>query len=62
MRRAGILKRIDNNYWTPKLEEILRDSPKAVTSETVMAYFMFLAAGILVSILILMMEIRYRKR
>lgn len=61
IRWSGILRRIDKNFWTPKLEEILLDPPKGVTFETVMAYFMLLATGILICILILVVEIGCRK-
>ncbi|XP_023716974.2 probable glutamate receptor [Cryptotermes secundus] len=62
MRRSGILRRIDTNFWTPKLEETLLEPPKGVTFETVMAYFVLLASGILICILILVVEMGCRKR
>jgi hypothetical protein len=62
MRGSGILQRIDNNFWMPKLEEILLDPSKGVTFETVMAYFVLLATGILIRILILVVEIGCQKR
>jgi hypothetical protein len=61
MRRGGILERIDNNYWPPKLQEILHDPPKSVTLETALMYFVLLGAGILISAALLMVEIRCRK-
>jgi len=61
-RKAGILQRIDNNYWLRKKEEILQDSPVSVTLETVSVYFVLLAAGILISAVFLTVEIRRRKR
>jgi hypothetical protein len=62
MRKAGILQRIDNNYWLRKPEEILQDRPVSVTLETVSVYFVLLVAGILISAVFLIVEIRRRKR
>jgi len=62
MRKAGILQRIGNNYWLRKPEEILKDQPVSVTLETVPVYFVLLAAGILISAVLLTVEIRCRKR
>jgi hypothetical protein len=61
-RKAGILQRIDNNYWRGKPEEILLDPPVSVTLETVSVYFVLLAAGMLISAVLLTVEIRCRKR
>ena len=62
MRKAGILQRIDNNYWLRKPEEILQDPPVSVTLETVSVCFVLLAAGILISAVLLTVELRCRKR
>jgi hypothetical protein len=62
MRRTGILQRINSNYRPPEWEEILQDAPMSVTLETVSAYFVLLAAGILTSAMLLMVEIQCRKR
>jgi hypothetical protein len=61
-RKAGILQRIDNNYWLRKPEDFLQDPPISVTFETVSVYFVLLAAGILISAVLLTVEIRRRKR
>jgi hypothetical protein len=62
MRRAGILQRIDSNYWLREPEEILQDPPMSVTFDRVSMYFVLLAAGIFTSTVILTVEIRCRKR
>jgi hypothetical protein len=62
IRRAGILQRIESNYWPPELKEIPEDPPISVALETVSAYFVLLTVGILVSALILMVEIQYQKQ
>lgn len=62
MRRAGILQRIDNNYWLREQEEVLQDPPKSATFDIVSMCFVLLAAGILISTVLLIIEIRCRKR
>jgi hypothetical protein len=62
MRRTGILRRIDLNFWKPRLEEGLLDPPTGVTLETVTAYLVLLAAGISISVLALVVEIGHRKQ
>jgi hypothetical protein len=62
LRKVGILQRIDNNYWLRKPDDILQHPPISVTFETVAVYFVLLAAGILISTVLLTVEIRRRKR
>jgi hypothetical protein len=62
LRKVGILQRINNNYSLRIPEDILQESPISVTIETVSVYFVLLAAGILISTVLLTVEIRRRRR
>jgi hypothetical protein len=56
MRRTGILNRIRRNAWLQDLDDDLEVTPAGTTLDTVTVFHFILAAGLLLSIILLALE------
>ncbi|KDR11386.1 hypothetical protein L798_14018 [Zootermopsis nevadensis] len=55
MRRAGILNALERKYY-PRTDDVPPEQPSSVTISRVRVYFIYLGAGVLIAVLLLILE------
>jgi hypothetical protein len=61
MKRSGLLKRIDKQIWPDEMAEAVHQSERNVTLGTIAIFLFILCAGVIISIVVLLMEICWYK-